>query len=74
MTEEDNDDGGAGRLVRLAPLAEYGSLRSPPAYGLPCAMGGCTAHKTRRFLDFWWRMMIATAAHLDRRIEIGKSA
>ena len=44
MTEEDNDDDGAGRQVRLAPLAEYGSLRSPPAYGLPSTMDECAAH------------------------------
>ena len=43
MTDEDNDDGGAGRLVRLAPLAGCGSLRSPFAYGLPCAVDECTA-------------------------------
>lgn len=44
MTDEDNDDGGASRRVRLAPLAEYGSLRSPHAYGLPSAMDECAAH------------------------------
>lgn len=44
MIVENDEDGGASRLVRLAPLAEYGSLRSPSAYGLPNAIEECAAH------------------------------
>lgn len=44
MIGENDDDGGASRCVRLAPLAECGSLRSPPAYGLPNTMDECAAH------------------------------